>query len=458
MHRRRLLAVSSALIAGALAGCTSGSNGEDDPGTESGDSENGDTEPDDPERVEPAVDDEQLAALVGSTNAFAFDLYRELLEENSDENLFSSPVSISIALGMTYAGARGDTREQMHDTLRFALDDDELHEAFNELQQEFAARGEEFDPDDEPGGGYDEDDEPVPFELSIANSLWGQEGYPFDEGFLERIENHYGTGLQSVDYQSEPAAAREKINDWVAEETEERIDELLPEGSLDALTRLVLVNAVYFFANWKHPFQESNTSQEEFTALDGSTEIVPMMSKDRSWSYAELDGAQAVELPYVGDETSMVVVLPPEGEFESYERAFDTETLATLLDAMESRDGTVSLPRFEFESGFQLGVPLQELGMVDAFVEEEANFDGLVDSSEVDAELLIDEVYHDSFVAVDEEGTEAAAATGVVVRDESAPADPFDFVADRPFLFAIRDEPTETILFFGRAVDPAGWE
>ncbi len=459
MNRRRLLAVSGALVAGALAGCTSESD--DGSGDDSGDDDSGDGDSGgSANRVEPEIEDEQLATVVGSTNAFAFDLYRELLEEHPEENLFSSPVSISVALAMTYAGARGDTREQMQETLRFALDDEDLHEAFGELQRRLDERGEEFDPEQFRGSGYDEEDEPAPFKLSIANSLWGQEGYPFDEAFLDRIDEHYGSGLREVDYQSDPEGAREEINAWVADETEDRIDDLLPQGSLDDLTRLVLVNAIYFLANWKHPFEESHTSQEEFTALDDSTEAVPLMSKSHSWSYVEADGTQAVELPYVGDETSMVVVLPPEGEFESYEEEFDAKTLSDLLDGMEHQEGAVSLPRFEFESSFQLSSVLEALGMVDAFDEDESNLDGLVDRSETDEQLLIDEVYHDSFVAVDEEGTEAAAATGVVVRAEvdSDPADPFEFVADRPFLFAIRDQPTETILFFGRVVDPAGWE
>ena len=441
MHRRRVLALSTALAAGALAGCTGGSPDEDD---------------DAPAAAGPApdVDDEQLRELVRGTNGFAFDLYRELLDEGG--NVFASPVSVSVALAMAYAGARGETRTQMREALRYRLDDENLHEAFAQLQDELDERGEDVAVDT--GGGYDEDDEPVPFELSVVNAAWGQEGYPFEQSYLDVLDRHYGGGLREVDYATDAESAREAINDWVADETGDRVKELLPEGALDALTRLVLVNAVYFTANWKHPFSESLTDHEPFTALDGSDHEVPMMRENRSWRYAEVDGAQAVELPYVGGEASMLAVLPPEGEFETYERSFDGETLAAIVDELDEREGTVRLPRFEFAAEFQLKAALRSLGMVDAFDEQKADFGDMARLDETGENLLIDDVYHDAYVAVDEEGTEAAAATGVVVRKSSAPADPFEFVADRPFLFAIRDRPTDAVLFLGRVVDPAGWE
>ncbi len=448
MDRRHVLALSGALFAGALAGCTADEETADETG--------GDEPPEDHAAgTEPDIDDEDLAELVGETNGFAFDLYRELLDDHSEENLFASPVSISLALAMAYAGARGETREQMRETLRYTLADEKVHGAFEELQRRLDERSEDVD---ETGGAYDEDDDPVPFELSIANSVWGQEAYPFEDEYLTTLETYYGGGLREVDYQSDAESAREQINDWVADETEDRLEELLPQGSLDELTRLVLVNAVYFLANWKHPFTEGLTSEAQFNALDGSEQTVQMMQKQRRWPYAEVDGAQAVELPYVGGETSMLVILPPEGEFESYEQSFDGEQLETIVEALDSREGTVGLPRFEFESGFALGSVLESMGMADAFDAQNADFSGIVDQEETDEDLFIHEVFHDTFVAVDEEGTEAAAATGVVISEESEPADPFEFVADRPFLFAIRDRQTSTILFVGRAVDPAGWE
>lgn len=436
MHRRHLLAVSGALVAGAVAGCV----GDDSSTTRAAPG------------VEPEIEDEQLAALIQQTNGFAFDWYRELLEED-EGNVFASPASVTIAMAMTYAGARGDTRDQLREVLRYPIDDDELHEAFNALQRELDGRGEDVDP--EPGGRYDEDDDPVPFQLSLVNGAWSHADYPFDDAYLEVLDDHYGGELREADFAADPDGVREEINGWVADHTEDRIDELLPEGSIDGFVRLVLVNAVYFFANWKYPFSEELTEPAQFTALDGTDHEVQLMSENRSWPYAEVDGVQAVELPYVGDDVAMLVVLPPEGEFESYERSFDGETLAEVVDALEPRDGTVRLPRFEYESEYELSEAFERLGAPDAFDPDAADFSGMVEGDEAD--LYVDGVYHDAFVAVDEEGTEAVAATGVVVREVSAPPDPFELVADRPFLFAIRDRPTGTILFLGRVVDPEGW-
>jgi len=453
MHRRQLLALSGGLVAAALAGCVADSDhAGDDTTDDSRDDGRNDGEADEPGDDEPAEPSEsELETLVESTNRFAFDLYGKLLAENSGANLFASPVSIGLAFAMTYAGARGETREQMREVLRYELDDALVHAAFEALQSELDQRS---DANEETADDA-ADDEGRPFELSVVNSVWGQAEYSFEEGYLDVLEAHYGGGLREVDYVSDYEAAREEINGWVADETEDRIDDLLPAGSLSELTRLVLVNAVYFLANWKHTFPEDATRTEPFEALDGSEHDVEMMRKERGWEYAELDGAQAVDLPYVGEEVSMLVILPSEGEFEPYEEEFDEETLAELVDALDSREGTVHLPRFGFEGEFELREPLKELGMTDAFDSEAANFDGIADTDE---ELYIHDAYHDTFVAVDEEGTEAAAATAVVVGDESAPVDPFEFVADRPFLFAIRDRPTGAVLFFGRAVDPAGWE
>lgn len=455
MHRRHLLALSGALAAGTLGGCTSelradgGSPARAAPGPE------------------PDVEDEQLRELVHQTNGFAFDLFRELLDDGG--NLFASPVSVSLALAMAYAGARDETRSQMSETLRYTLADDALHEAFEALQRELDSRGAgEEEPEQQATGaqagnaqGADDaetEDEPVPFELTIANAVWGQADYPFEEPYLETLADHYGGGLREVEYRAEPESARRAINEWVADQTEERITDLLPEGAVDELTRLVLANAVYFLANWQHPFPEAQTSQATFTALDGTDHEVPMMRENRSWQYATVDGAQAVELPYVGGDVSMLVVLPPAGEFESYERALDGETVAGLVDALASREGSVQLPRFEFDAGFQLRSVLARMGMPDAFDPEEADFSGVADFEATGEPLFVDDVYHEAYVAVDEAGTEAAAATGVVMGTTSVPTDPFEFVADRPFLFCIRDRPTETILFLGRVVDPGEWE
>ena len=460
VNRRRLLAVSAALAVGGLAGCLGEGPGDGNGGADPG--------------GDPDVDDETLAAAIRGANGFTFDLYGRLAEtanEEGDPNLFASPLSVTTALAMTYAGAREQTREEMRAAIRYDLGDEDgnsaedtpdepLHGAFADLLQQLNERGEGIDPADLPDA-YDEEDEPVPFELSIVNAVWGQEGYPFLEEYLELLETYYGAGLREVDYETDSEGARETINEWVAAQTEERIDELLPEGSLDELTRLVLTNAIYFAANWAEPFEEGATELTEFSTLESDTVDVPMMhNSDVTLPYGEASvsggDVQAVELPYVGDEVSMLVVLPEQGEFEGTVDAFDGADLEAVLDALESREGSVELPRFEFESGFQLRPALEELGMVEAFGPEEANLTGMYDPDDPAAgeNLYVDDVYHDTFVAVDEEGTEAAAATGVVVKAESAPVDPFEFVADRPFLFLIRDRPTDALLFLGRVGDP----
>jgi len=452
MRRRRLLAVSGALLAGAVAGCT-----ESDSEGPSEDSEPNDPDPVGdraPARALAALENEQLQELVAETNGFAVDLHRRVLADRADENLFSSPISASVALAMTCAGARGNTREQMRSALRYTVDD--LHETMGELQRRLDERGaSEGESDGERIG--DGGDEGTPFQLSIANSVWGQQDYPFADGYRTTLAQQYGAELAEANFTEDPDGERARINDWVAEETAGTIEELLPPGSIDDLTRLVLVNAIYFLANWEQPFPEGRTEQATFTALDGTDHEVPLMGLEREWPYVERAGTRAVELPYVGGDAAMLVVLPPEGEFEAYERELDGDDLAELVNGLDTREGTVRLPRFEFDTSVQLSDPLAELGMPDAFDREQADFTGMAESDEGER-LYLDEAYHDAAVAVDENGTEAAAATGAVIGDTAVPADPFEFVADRPFLFAIRDRPTGAVLFLGRVVDPSGWE
>ena len=389
------------------------------------------------------VDDEELAELVAENRRFAIELHRELVSMEPGENLFCSPHSISIALAMTYAGARGETEAQMAETLRYTLGED-VHATIEELAERLDARSDVHVDDDEDGD---------PFQLNVVNAVWGQEEYPFLGEYLDIIEKHYGAGLREVDFKSDPKGSRETINAWVEEQTEEKIDELLPEGSIDQYARLVLTNAIYFMASWEKPFQEGATEGAEFTALDGETNEVPTMRQSESFPYAEVDGHQLIELPYVGEEVGMVVILPEEGEFEGFEAELDGDRLEELVDELEVKEGDISLPRFEYESDFSLKEILEEMGMPIAFDNEQADFSGMADLEASGENLFIHDAYHDAYVAVDEEGTEAAAATGVVVGTDSAPADPFEMVVDRPFLFAIRDRPTGALLFLGRVVD-----
>ncbi|MFB6085586.1 MAG: serpin family protein [Halodesulfurarchaeum sp.] len=438
MNRRRLLALSGSLLAGALAGCSA-------PGPRG-------NEPTDAPRVEPDVAGDALEQLVADANSFSTALYRETAAETPAENGLVSPLSVTTALAMAYAGAREETRAQMGEALRYSLEDESLHRAFNALQRELNARARELDPEELPTE-YAADDDPIPFELTLLNAVWGQAGFPFEREYLELLRDHYGGGLRKVDYAADPERARKTINDWVADRTEDRIEELVPAGAIGPLTRLVLTNAVSFRANWQHPFDPENTERVPFTSLRGATSAVAMMHRTDPLPYAEVDGTQAVELPYLGGEVAMLVLLPSPGDFESVEASLSGGTISTVVDSLERREGTIAIPKFEFGDGHGLKPALRDLGMHQAFDPQAADFSGMADIEGGGDRLYIDDVYHDTYIGVDETGTAAAAATGVVINYTAAPAETFKFVADRPFLFAIRDRPTGTILFLGRVVD-----
>jgi serpin B len=388
--------------------------------------------------TEPAVGQDALSTLAEGNSEFAFNLYRALKDE--DGNLFYSPYSISLALAMTYAGARGETEQQMADTLQFFLEQDDLHSAFNALDLELARRGE---------GAQGKDGEG--FRLNIVNAIWGQQDYEFLDEFLDTLAENYGAGLRLLDYIKAPEEARITINDWVSEQTEGRIEDLIPPGAIDSLTRLVLTNAIYFNAAWQYPFDENATIDGVFNLLDGSEVTVPMMRQAEQFAYTEGDGYQAVELPYDGGELSMVILLPAAGEFAGFENSLDAELAAAIIDELAGRQVTLTLPKFEFESEFELAPTLAALGMPVAF-SGNADFSGIDGTTD----LFISNVIHKSFVSLDEAGTEAAAATAVIMKLTSAPPDgPVEFNVDRPFIFLIRDIETDTILFIGRVVDPA---
>ena len=385
-----------------------------------------------------------LAELADGNRAFAFDLYRTLAEE--DGNLFYSPYSISLALAMTYAGARGETERQMADTLQFTLPQDELHGAFNALDNELTSRSEE-------------DDER--FTLNIANAVWGHHDYEFLEPFLDVLATHYGAGVRPVDFVGSPEESRNTINDWVAERTEDKVKDLIPEGAITSATRMVLSNAIYFKARWFYPFFEHSTKPGPFHLLDGGEVSAPMMMmvEAERLGYAEGDGYQAVELPYKGRDIAMTVLLPDAGNFAAFEDSIDAGLLADILGDLESTYVDLRMPKFEFDSEFELRDTLAKLGMPDAFGSGTSDFSGMDGRSCFDGDrpcLLIDDVYHKAFISVDEDGTEAAAATGVVVILESAGPQSREVVVDRPFIFVIHDRATESILFVGRVENPVG--
>jgi serpin B len=386
----------------------------------------------------PETDRDDLEELVEGNSTFAFDLHQLL--RHREGNLFYSPFSISLALAMTYAGARGGTEEQMADTLHYTLPQDRLHPTFNALDLTLAERGE---------GAAGKDGEG--FRLNIANALWGQEGYPFLPEFLSLLASNYGAGMRLLDFAADAEAARTTINDWVESQTEGRIKDLIRPGVINAATRLVLTNAIYFNAAWLHQFEPKLTEDGPFHLLDGSEVKVPLMRQTESFGYAEGQGYQVVELPYDGRQLSMVILLPEEGQFGTFEESLSAEKVTTALETIEYQQVFLTMPKFEFESDFGLGRTLVEMGMRDAF-SGEADFSGMTGTRD----LLIAEVIHKAFVAVDEEGTEAAAATAVVMAEGAmAPEEPTVVNVDRPFLFFIRDIETGAILFLGRVVDPS---
>jgi len=385
----------------------------------------------------PNVNEADLATVVDGNSAFAFDLYQALREE--DDNLFFSPYSISLALAMTYAGARGETVQQMADTLHFILSQDRLHPAFNSLDIELSQRGE---------GAKGKNGEG--FRLNIVNAIWGQEGYKFLSEFLDVLAENYGAGLRPLDFANAPEEPRITINNWVSDQTEGRIEDLIPQGLIDVLTRLVLTNAIYFNAAWQHPFNEDMTEDGPFYLLDGGEVTLPMMKQTESFSYAEGDGYQAIELPYDGRELSMVILLPRAGQFEAFEDSLDAQRVDAILKDVEPRRVALTMPRFEFEPSFSLKEALAAMGMPVAF-SGGADFSGMTGNRD----LFIADVIHKAFVSVDEAGTEAAAATAVVMKLTALPGTPVEVTLDRPFVFLIHDIETGTILFVGRMVAPS---
>jgi len=384
-----------------------------------------------------SVDNADLTALVDGNTVFTLDLYQEL--KDKEGNIFYSPHSLSVALAMTYAGARGETEQQMAKALSFFLSQDRLHPTFNFLDQLLASRGE---------GAQGKDDEG--FRLNIVNDIWGQKDFTFLADFLDTLAVNYGAGLRILDFINEPEASRVAINDYIYEQTEEKIKDLIPEGVIDPMTRLVLTNAIYFNAAWLYPFSEDLTSDGIFHLLDGGEVTVPMMHQGESLGYTEGDNYQAVELKYDGEELSMIILLPEMGQFENFETALDAELLNDIINNLESKHVELTLPKWEYESSFMMKEVLEAMGMPIAFTDG-ADFSGMTGRRD----LYIDEVIHKAFVSVDKAGTEAAAASAVIMKLTAMPTDTAVVTVDRPFIYLIRDIETGAILFFGRVMNPA---
>jgi len=388
--------------------------------------------------VSPDAPADDIQTLVDGDNAFALDLYQSLRAR--DENLFYSPFSVSLALAMTYAGARGETESQMGKTLHFDLSQEQLHPAFNALDLELAKRGETTSADEQP------------MQLDIANAVWAQQDYPFLQEYLDLIAGNYGAGIRLADFITRAAAIRQEINDWVSARTQGKIEDLIPQGALDAMTRMVLVNAIYFKADWQTQFDPNSTVEAPFYLPDGSQVQVDMMMEGmHGLLYTSGDGYQAVELPYAGGTAAMDIIVPDEGTFQAFESKMDIQLLDGILGAMQPTSIELGLPKFTYTSQFNLSDTLAAMGMDTAFDPGRADFSGMTGSRE----LYISDVIHKAFVAVDEEGTEAAAATAVIMKLSAAPMFDLSLIIDRPFIFIIRDLPSGQILFVGRVLNPA---
>jgi serpin B len=388
-------------------------------------------------RVEsPDVSDTQVAQLIAGNNAFAFDLYHAIATKERD-NLIYSPYSISLAFSMLYAGVQGGTAAEMAQIFHFSSQETQ-HPAFNVVDRRLRSLGEARQ--SEAGGAS--------FELNLANAVWGQRGYPFREPYLETLAAQYGAGLRAVDFQGAPEQAREAINAWVAQETEERIVEIAPPGSVSADTRLVLANAIYFKAGWDYPFQALATGDGPFTLLDGSQVTVPLMHQETRLAYVEGEGYQAVQLPYSGQVADMWVILPAEGRFEEVQGQLSAGLIEAVRRDAGARRVILTLPCFGLEATLGLHDLLRGMGMAHVFCPAQ-DFEGMVEGGG----LCVDTALHRATMTVDERGTEAAAATMVAVPVEQV--EDVEMAVDRPFLFVIAARETGGILFLGRVLNPA---
>ena len=387
---------------------------------------------------------ESETELVAGNTGFALDLYHQLREE-SEGNLLVSPYSVSLALAMAWAGAAGETATQMAATLGFEGDPDEVAVTFSDLSADMAERGTAEEDADEGVSARG---------LIIANAIWGEETVPFNQVYLDLLDAEFDAPLRPVDFQGDPDAARDEINDWVADQTNDRIEDIVPEDAITTDTRLVLTNAVWFSGAWQSTFTPENTEDGDFTLLDGSTVTAPFMRQTAGYNYATGNGWQAVELPYEGSGFAFLVVLPESGEFETVEASLDSDVVGDIVGDLTDTQVELHLPRFTFDYSADLVTGLEALGMTDAFTGQ-ADFSGMIEG-DPEEQLAISGVLHKAFIDLNEDGTEAAAATAVVMGATSAPMEdePIELLVDRPFIFAIRDTDSGTILFLGRVLDP----
>jgi serpin B len=378
----------------------------------------------------PSATSQDLAVLVKGNTDFACDMYKKLSDPG---NTFFSPYSISVALAMTWAGARTQTEAQMASALHFTLDQTRLHPAFNALDLALKARAK--------NGG---------FELNIVNQLWGEKTYYFLPGFLKTLGGNYGAAMRLLDFLNNPEPSRSTINTWVSDQTHAKIQDLIPGGAIASNTALVLTNAIYFNAQWADTFVKLGSANQTFYR-DNDSATAMFMNKIASYKYASFADYAGLEMPYKGKELSMLFILPEPGKMPSVESALTSDFLSALFGSLVEQRVAVSIPKFKFStSSVSLKDVLVSLGMVAAF-QDTADFSG-IDGARM---LYIQDAIHKAFVAVDERGTEAAAATAVTMVPTSLQIPPpLQFIANRPFIFLIRDNVSGAVLFMGKLADP----
>jgi len=400
----------------------------------------------------PDYDSADIEELVNGFSDYTFDFYHQASADESlqDKNIFFSTYSIENALAMTWAGAKNNTADEMADSLHFTLPSSSFHSTLNALNVDINSRD-----DTDPffiGGDA--------FQLNLVNAVWSNIGYPFLASYLDILAQNYDAGVHTLDFSGQPDASRLVINRWVEDQTNEKIKDLLPEGSISRDTAVVLTNAIYFKASWCSQFDEGATIPGDFTRLDNSTVSSQMMHQTVRTRFFQSEDFDAVELPYVSphdesqysQELSMLLIAPHNGRFDSVESALDNNFIQSILSSLSIGDVELTLPKFEFDCEIRCKQIMRKLGMIDAFIPYAADFSNMVDPE--DSTPYIDEIYHKAFIAVDEKGTEAAAATAVVV-DVVAAYESVSISMDRPFIFLIRDDFTGTILFMGRVIDPS---
>jgi serpin B len=374
----------------------------------------------------------ELKPIAMNINAFTFDMFRNLREnEDPGTNTLASPYSIATALAMVYAGADGQTADEMRAVLHFDASTAEFHKTVGNLGRSLTST----------------DD----YQLQVANALWPHVEYTLLDSYVELMREAYETDVTGVDYVGETEVARETINAWVEDKTKDRIKDLIPQGALGAATRLVLTNAIYFKGLWTSQFKKDFTAEQPFTLLDGSATDVPMMTQREDFRYMENDWMQAVDLGYAGDRVAMTIVLPKNpADLARIEAELTPDWLQATLDAMAEREIDLFIPRFTVDAKYSLTQQLASMGMPTAFTDK-ADFSGISGVPD----LFISDVIHQAFIEVNEEGTEAAAATAVIMELTAMPMEVTAFRADHPFVYLLRDVETGCVLFTGVLAKPA---